>query len=151
MPLFNSGPNAWWRWNSYRRNAVTSPREATYAGGVSDADPVQTRRRRSAYRAGERDGQGIEARRHRGHPVLATLLVLVALAGVGYGYLSWQEGSFAAGGAVIDAKIAEVRGGASQIGVTGGQAVQKAGEDITTKSQSIARPSPASPSRSSGG
>jgi hypothetical protein len=151
MPLFNSGPNAWWRWSAYRRNAVNTPQQVAYAEGVAAADQGQTSRRRGAYRAGERDGQRIEARRHRGHPVLATLLVLVALAGVGYGYLSWQEGSFAAAGAVIDAKIAEVRGAASQAGVVGGQAVQNAGADIAKKSQAIAQPAPSSPSQSSGG
>jgi len=151
MPLFNSGPNAWWRWSSYRRNAVTRPQQAAYPEGVAAADQAQTGRRRGAYRAGERDGQRFEARRHRGHPVLATLVVLVALAGVGYGYLSWQQGSFAAGGAVIDEKLAEVRGGASQAGVAGGQAVQKAGAAIATKSQTIAQPAPSVQSHSPGG
>ncbi len=56
---------------------------------------------KEAYERGRRD----ERARHRGSPLAAFLVVIVALAGAGALYLAAREGSFTGGGQVVDQNI----------------------------------------------
>src|SRR5579875_1032996 len=132
----------WWSWRPYRRTvgpggAVADAQQAAYVDGAHDARRDETDVARRAYREGERDGRRLESERHRGHPVLTVIVAILALVAIGYGFLSFQQGSFAGGGAVIDQKIAQLRGDAGQAGVASGQAVQNAGATITARSQAF--------------
>ncbi len=57
-----------------------------------------------AYQRGRRD----ERARHRGHPVLALVVFLVAVMGAGMVILAASEGSFTRGGQVLDHKLSGV-------------------------------------------
>lgn len=90
-----------------------------------------------AYEQGRMD----ERRRHRSHPILATLMFVAAVLGVGMIYLAAREGSFSRGGAVVDQKLAsaaDTTHAASQeaavAAVNAGQTVQSAGENLREKS-----------------
>ena len=135
--------SAWWRRDFYRRNepVAGTAGDAAYIDGARDQHQVESDLERRAYRKGELDGRRLEANRRRGHPALATIVFLIALAGVAYGYLSFEQGSFSGGGAVIDGKIAQLRGQAGQAGVASGQAVQNAGADITAHGQALTQSS----------
>jgi hypothetical protein len=118
----------WWRPNFYRRHDIVSD-------GRVEVGPEE---RSEGYTQGRRNRQGVAERQpRRGHPVLATIVFLLAAITVGYGYLSSQAGSFAGGGAVIDQKIAAVRGDVGRAGEAGGQAVQNAGQRITNHSRQL--------------
>jgi hypothetical protein len=62
-----------------------------------------------AYERGRQD----ERRRHRSHPVLASLMFLAAVVGVGAIYLAAREGSFTHAGQVVDHKLASATGSAA--------------------------------------
>ena len=56
-----------------------------------------------AYDKGRRD----ERARHRSHPILGLMVAVVALVGGAVLFLAAREGSFADGGRVMDAQIAQ--------------------------------------------
>ena len=66
--------------------------------GLSQADVDR------AYQRGRRD----ERAHHRGHPLLALVVFLVAVMGAGMVILAASEGSFTRGGQVLDHKLSGV-------------------------------------------
>jgi hypothetical protein len=147
----------WLSWNPYRANAVVAPTTRV----VDDAAPARTwgwnpyrNDARQIERQGEREGYGKgrrdehrvmarQARRNR-HPVLGFVVLLAAVAGVGFLGLAYEGGSFSAGGAMVDHQVAEWRadvlGPVSNAGAQSGKALQDAGKTISTKSQQLAQP-----------
>ena len=90
-----------------------------------------------AYERGRLD----ERRRHRSHPILAGLLILAAVVGVGTVYLAAHEGSFSRGGALVDQKLANAADktqvatqDAAVATVNAGEKVQTAGETLRDNS-----------------
>jgi hypothetical protein len=94
---------------------------------------------------GKLDGDKVaRGRRHRGGGFMALigfLVVVIAAVGVLWMGLAYREGSFAAGGAVVDRKLAEVTQPARVAAVEAvdktGQAVQGAGQAIETQGQRL--------------
>ena len=70
------------------------------------ATEVEAEEVEHAYQRGRAD----ERKRHRSHPVLATLLLLAAVLGVGSLYLAAREGSFSDAGKLVDHKLASATG-----------------------------------------
>ena len=99
--------------------------------------------RREGYQTGRKDAAiaAKAAPRRHGHPVLATLVVLVALVGALWLALAVREGSFTDAGKVVDAKVAEVaspaRDAARTAAERSGQAVANAGQAIEQQGEKI--------------
>jgi hypothetical protein len=102
--------------------------------------------RREAYVQGRRDERRREAREERprrrgGFGLVGLLVVLVAALGVVWLALAAREGSFAAGGAVVDQKIAAVtepaRDAATRAVDRTGQAVENAGQALENQGQRL--------------
>ena len=89
---------------------------------------------RGAFAAGRREGHREEHQRHRGHPFIGLLLVLVAVAGAAMLALAAHEGSFTKGGQVVDQNLAAAAGQAQSAGAGAlnktGQAIQNAGASL---------------------
>lgn len=66
----------------------------------------------NAYAKGVKD----ERARHRSHPFLTVVVALVAVVGGAMLFLAAREGSFASGGQVMDAKIAQASAQAKVVG-----------------------------------
>lgn len=108
-------------------------------------DPLQVEQR--GYAEGRRDQKledraNARARRRRGGlGLVSVIVVLVAALGVLWLALAAREGSFAAGGAVVDQKVAEVtspaRVAANQAADRTGAAVENAGEAIASQGERI--------------
>jgi len=97
------------------------------------AEPAPTDLRaalREAYEQGRRE----ERARHRGHPLIALVVFLVALVGAGMMYLAAREGSFSRGGQVVDEKLASAAGEAGAAGQSAGAAVADAGAGLQQQS-----------------
>jgi hypothetical protein len=90
---------------------------------------------RQAYERGRRDERARRPRR-RGSPVLTTILVLAAAAGVFIVYLGISQGSFGRGGQLVDQNIANAT--ASTMGVVHNTADQ-AGDALTNAGQQLKR------------
>ena len=95
-----------------------------------------------AYADGRRDQHRIEKQRRRGGFGFATVfVVLVAALGVVWLALSAREGSFAAGGAVVDQKVAEVtapaRVAVNETVDRTGVAVQNAGQALENQGERL--------------
>jgi len=88
---------------------------------------------RHAYDRGRRDERARHPR-HRGSPVLTTVLFLAACAGVFVLYLGISQGSFSGGGQTIDQGLANARAQAVQAGRTvasrTGDALENAGQKL---------------------
>lgn len=113
--------------------------DVAYASGAADRGPApRAPDTRDAFAAGRRLGHR-EARVRR-HPLLALLLVLVALAGAAMLALAAREGSFARGGQLIDQNLQAAAGGAQNAGADAidktGRAIQNAGASLGRKSVS---------------
>ena len=99
--------------------------------------------RREGYQTGRKDAAvaAKAAPRRHGHPLLATLVVLVALVGALWLALAVREGSFTDAGKVVDAKVAEVTTPAKDAARTAtersGQAVANAGQAIEQQGEKI--------------
>ncbi len=88
-------------WNHDRSDPVDAPTP------VATATPADLKEAlREAYEHGRRE----ERARHRGHPLIALVVFLVALMGAGMMYLAAREGSFARGGQFVDQKLASAEG-----------------------------------------
>ena len=148
-PTVNVGQR-WWNWNPARREPVTVPapvaeREAWHSWNPYRRTPqqVETEGRRDGYAKGARDERRVMIRRQRrrSHPVFALVVFFAAVSGVGFMGLAYEEGSFAAGGAVVDQKLGEWRadltGAAGRAGDQGGHAVQSVGQSISSQSQHL--------------
>ena len=131
----------WWRWNPYRRDDAVRIERAQVEQDRVGQTRIDREGRSEGYVEGRRDERAAVVRqaRRRGHPVLATIVFLLAAITVGYGYLSYEAGSFAGGGAMIDDKIAEMRGDVGRAGEVSGQAVQNAGARITDHSRQLSK------------
>jgi len=89
---------------------------------------------RDAFAAGLREGRIEERKRHRGHPVIGLLLVVVAVAGAAMLALAAHEGSFTRGGQVVDQNLSAAAGQAKTAGADAvaktGEAIQNAGANL---------------------
>jgi hypothetical protein len=85
---------------------------------------------KEAYERGRRD----ERARHRGSPLAALLVLLVALAGVGVFYLAAREGSFASGGQVVDSNL---NAAAERVQTPVRKAADSAGSALENAGQSL--------------
>jgi hypothetical protein len=88
-----------------------------------------------------------EARhRHSAAPLLAVIVLLIAVVGAVWMVLAYREGSFAAGGAVVDSKIAQVtqpaRDAAHDAAQRSGEAVQHAGQALEAQGRKIQQTAP---------
>lgn len=123
-----------------RRAAYQRERLASGAT-VSDQRRAYAEGRRDQHRAETRDRVERRPRRRRGFPVISLLVVLVAAIGIVWLVLAAREGSFAAGGAVVDQKVAQVtepaRVAASQAVDRTGAAVQNAGQALENQGERI--------------
>ncbi len=79
-----------------------------------------------AYERGRRD----ERARHRGHPLLALTVFVIALAGAAMIFLAAREGSFSRGGQVVDQKLAVATGKAQAAGEDATVAAADAGQSL---------------------
>jgi hypothetical protein len=99
---------------------------------------------REAYKAGRRDQHRAETRggrRRHGFGMAGLIIVVVAALGVLWLALAAREGSFAAGGAVVDQKLAEAaepaRVAISQAADRTGTAVQTAGQKLEAQGERL--------------
>ena len=131
-----------WTPRFMRRNrAVVDP--ATGLAYVEHS-PAPTRADRDGL-ADQRklDGARAETRKRPcgGLGLLGLLLIVLAVAGGGYLTLSAREGSFAAGGAVIDRQVAAVTNPARDAAIATvdrtGAAVEQAGESVAAQGKKI--------------
>jgi len=81
---------------------------------------------RDAYDRGRRD----ERARHRGSPLLALIMLVVALAGGTMIYLAAREGSFARGGQVVDQTLGQAAAPAKSVAESAGNALEGAGQSL---------------------
>jgi hypothetical protein len=108
------------------------------------AGPAVTAERGKAYAEGRRDQHKAEKHVHKkrgGFGFATAFVVLVAALGVVWLALAAREGSFAAGGAVVDQKVAEVTAPArvaiNQTADRTGAAVQNAGQALETQGEKL--------------
>ncbi len=117
----------------YRRRDAAVP-EATIRDQVVASGPPDGR---EAFKAGLMQGRREERLRHRGHPMLALAVGVVAVAGAAVIALAAHEGSFSRGGAVVDQKLQAAASQAQTAGQTAavqtGQAIRNAGATIQQK------------------
>jgi hypothetical protein len=92
---------------------------------------------RSAYERGRRDERS-RGPRHRGSPLVTTVLVLAACAGAFVIYLGVSQGSFAGGGQTIDQNLNNAKEQAAQ---AGRNAAAKAGDALQNAGQKLKQPS----------
>lgn len=116
--------------------------EARLAAAADAAERGYTASTRQAYADGRRDQHRADrARRRRGFGLAGLLVVVIAAVGVLWLVLAAREGSFAAGGAVVDQKLAEVtnpaRVAANQAVDRTGAAVQNAGQTLETQGERL--------------
>ena len=110
--------------------------------GEISAEAVTARREAERLRAERDQLLRREATRRRSRaPVLGLMVALIAVIGVVWMVLAFREGSFAAGGAVVDAKIAQVsqpaRQAAENAAQRSGEAVEKAGQSLEAQGRKI--------------
>ena len=106
-------------------------RDEAYREGVDDARTGLAERDsavRNAYDRGRRDERARRVK--RGHPVLSTLLLLVAAAGAFVIYLGVQQGSFSSGGETIDQHIQTAQQAGRNTADRAGDALQAAGQHL---------------------
>ncbi len=110
--------------------------------GAVSAEAVAARREAERLRDERDQLLRREARRRRSKaPMVGLLIALVAVIGIVWMVLAFREGSFAAGGAVVDAKIAQVsepaRQAAENAAQRSGEAVEKAGQSLEEQGRKI--------------
>jgi hypothetical protein len=103
------------RFWSYRDRRPVEQVEEVRRAGPTEADVE------AAYEKGRRD----ERRRHHSHPILTLVVAVIALLGGTMIYLAAREGSFARGGQVMDAQLAQAS-----------QNAQVASQDVAETAQS---------------
>jgi hypothetical protein len=126
---------------------MTSSDPAEWPPSTAPERAEQKRRLTLAYDRGRKEARS----RHRGGGVLALVVGLVAVIGAGMLALAFEQGSFAAGGAVIDGKIAQVRSTVSdstaQARAHAGAALSSAGQSVKQVGSNVAgQPKPGSQS-----
>jgi hypothetical protein len=118
---------------AYERGRTDSRSGVDERGLIADHD-VAVRR---AYERGRRDERS-RGPRHRGSPVLTTVLLLAACAGAFVIYLGVSQGSFTGGGQTIDQNIANAKNEAVQ---AGRNVADKAGDALQNAGQKLKQPS----------
>jgi hypothetical protein len=97
---------------------------------------------RDAFTAGQRVGRRDERARHHGHPVMALLVLLVAVVGAAVLALAAHEGSFSRAGAVADQNLSvaadQAKAASADAVAKTGQAIQNAGTKIEQKASDVA-------------
>jgi hypothetical protein len=88
-------------------NGEPAPLDAYKQGRIDEHDRLAKTGSATTATRGEVDaaydrGRREERVRHRGHPLITFLLVILSLAALGMIYLAVRTGSFAAAGAVVD-------------------------------------------------
>ncbi|MEO6340851.1 MAG: hypothetical protein ABIO39_12475 [Caulobacteraceae bacterium] len=138
MRMFGLGPR--------REETLVDPQtgEAVVVEHHGAVSAEATAAHREAERLREERDQLLrrEARRRRSKaPVFGLVVALIAVIGVVWMVLAFREGSFAAGGAVVDAKIAQVtepaRQAADNAAQRSGEAVEKAGQSLEAQGRKI--------------
>ncbi len=116
-------------WGHRRDKVDANVRDSGVVAGPPD--------HRDAFAEGIRQGRREEAARRRGHPMLALVVALIAVAGVAMLALAAKEGSFSRGGQVVDQHISAVAGKAQDASSSAvaqtGQALENAGATIKQK------------------
>ena len=116
-------------WRRGRESADANVRDSGVVAGPPD--------HRDAFAEGIRQGRREERARHRGHPVLALVVALIAVAGVAMLALAAKEGSFSRGGQVVDRQLSAAAGKAQDASSSAvaqtGQALENAGATIKQK------------------
>ena len=128
--------------DAYEERRAAYARERLAAGATfPDQRRADADHRRDQPRVETRDRVEKRPRRHRGFPLISLLIVLVAAIGIVWLVLAAREGSFAAGGAVVDQKVSQVtapaRAAASQAVDRTGAAVQNAGQALENQGERI--------------
>jgi hypothetical protein len=118
---------------AYEHGRADSRTGVDERGLIADHDVAVQR----AYDRGRRDERS-RGPRHRGSPLLTTVLVLAACAGAFVIYLGVSQGSFAGGGQTIDQNIANARDQAAQ---AGRNVAAKAGDALQNAGQKLKQPS----------
>ena len=107
-----------------RPRTETPAKEVVY---VEQPNPkLQEKAAHEAYERGRRD----ERARHRGSPLLAFLILVIALAGGTIIYLAAREGSFQRGGQVVDSTIGQAAAPAKSAAASAGAALENAGRSL---------------------
>jgi hypothetical protein len=117
--------------------AFRTRRRADRAIGVVEAGHDE-RVARDAYDRGRRDER---ARRHRS-PVLSLIVLVIAIAGGAMVYLAAREGSFTAGGHVVDKAIGKAAEPARTAADSAGNALESAGQSLKESGGSSPSPPP---------
>jgi hypothetical protein len=123
-------------WKYRDREEVVSADGQVHHVGPSDADV------KDAYDRGRRDERAGRKR----HPILALIVVLVAIVGGVMLFLAVREGSFSRAGQVADQQLAVAKAEAPGVIATAGENVSEAAQDVkakVTKDDSAAAPSDA--------
>jgi len=93
---------------------------------------------KAAYERGRVD----ERARRRTHPILASIVFIVALIGAGTIYLAAREGSFSGGGQVVDHSIANATRPAEVARQDAGTALSHAGDKLQDAGRSLSQNPP---------
>lgn len=120
-----------------RLAAAASERAALHGDAVARREVIEERRieeRRHRARGSEDRRKVERPRRRNGANMLGFVVVLVAAVGALWLVLAAREGSFAAGGALVDRKIAEVTAPAR---VATNEAVDRTGAAVQSAGQSL--------------
>ena len=102
------------------------------------AEPVMTGQmagppdHRDAFAEGIRRGRVEERARHRGHPVLMLLVLLVAVAGAAVIALAAREGSFSQGGQVVDRQLSVAADKAATAGRDAAAKIEQKTSDVVS-------------------
>jgi hypothetical protein len=104
----------------------TRRRRAMENADIQSARRHEESAARAAYDRGRRDER---ARRHRS-PLLGFVVLLVALAGGAMIYLAAREGSFSAGGQVMDNALGQASSPARDAANRAGDALEQAGQSL---------------------
>jgi hypothetical protein len=118
---------------AYERGRTDSRSGVDERGLIADHDVAVWR----AYERGRRNERSCGPR-HRGSPVLTTVLLLAACAGAFVIYLGVSQGSFTGGGQTIDQNIANAKNEAVQ---AGRNVADKAGDALQNAGQKLKQPS----------
>lgn len=118
--------------------------EARQAAALHAGPPPTAGAQDLAYREGRRDQHQAERRAHRGgFGLIGLVVVIVAALGVLWIVLAAREGSFAAGGALVDQKIAQAtapaREAANQAADRTGKALENVGQSVEEQGERIRR------------
>ena len=101
---------------------------------------------REAFAEGVRRGRTEEKARRHGHPFIALVVALIAVAGVAILALAVKEGSFSRGGQIVDQQLSTVADKAQTAGQTAavqtGQALKNAGDTIEQKASNASGKTP---------